>query len=352
MGAPRGIYMLLNWVLNPFFTSISEPSSSLHMASKFTKSFLITGGTNGLGLYAAKDIAKKYPDAVVVVASRKDKDGAATWVNEQLGQNNVRFMALDLGDFKNIRSFVKTWAEAKLPPISALLLNAALQFPEGTTYTTDGIEATFGIAHVGHALLFSLLQSHLADEARIVVTSSGVHDPAMTKGMPLPNYTTAEEVAHPTGALLKVDGRQRYSTAKLCNVLWMYALDRRLKQLRNKKWTVVAMDPGLMPGTGLAREAGPFFRFLWMKVLPRIMPVLRILISPNIHIPEESGANLAWVAVDEIQKSTSAVYYEGRKQIESSVDSHNEKWQEDLWSWTVKTLATNEEERGHFDMAQ
>lgn len=269
-----------------------------------------------MGLHAAKDIAKRHPDAVVVVASRKDTEGAATWINEQLGQNNVRYMALDLGEFENIRSVAKRWDEEKLPPISALVLNAALQFPKGTMYTTDGIEATFGITHVGHALLFHMLQSHLADEARIVIVTSGVHDPAISKGMPLPNYTTAEEVAHPTGVLLNVDGRQRYSTAKLCNVLWMYALDRRLKGIPNRKWTVVALDPGLMPGTGLAREAGPFLLYLWMRVLPQIMPVLRILISPNIHLPEESGASLAWVAVDEIEKSTSAVYYEGRKQID------------------------------------
>lgn len=167
--------------------------------------------------------------------------------------------------------------------------------------------------------------------------------------MPSPNYTTAEEVAHPTGALLNVPGRQRYSTTKLCNVLWMYALDRRLKKLPNQKWTVVAFDPGFMPGTGLAREAGPILRFLWHRVLPRIMPVLRKLMSPNIHPPEESGSNLAWIAINESQKLESAVYYEGRKQIKSSVDSYDEKWQEDLWAWTVKTVAEDDEERGHFD---
>lgn len=322
------------------------------MMSRFTKSFLVTGGTTGLGLHAAKEIAKKYVDAAVVIASRKDTDGAAAWINEQLGQSNVQYMALNLADLKNIRSFVKNWADEKLPPISGLLLNAALQFPEGTIYTADGIEATFGITHVGHALLFHLLQPYLAEEARIVVTSSGTHDPAQTKGMPLPNYTTAEDVAYPTGALLNVPGRQRYTTAKLCNVLWMYALDRRLKQIPNKKWTVVAMDPGLMPGTGLAREAGPLLRFLWVKVLPCMMPVLRVLISPNVHPPEESGANLAWVAVDETQKTTSAVYYEGKRQIKSSVDSYNEAWQEDLWSWTVRAVAANKEERRHFDLVQ
>ncbi|QKX62015.1 uncharacterized protein TRUGW13939_09171 [Talaromyces rugulosus] len=319
--------------------------------SQFTKSFLVTGGTGGLGLHASREIAQRYPNAAVVIASRKDKDGAAALINEQLGQSNVRFMPLNLGDFKDIRTFVETWADQNLPPISALLLNAAVQFAEGgPVYTTDGIEATFGIGHVGHALLFHLLQPYLADECRIVITASGVHDPEQTKGMPLPHYTTAEEVAHPTGDLPKQPGRQRYSTTKLCNVLWTYALGRRLEQIPHKKWTVVAMDPGLMPGTGLARDAGPVLRFLWLKVLPHIIPVLRVLISPNVHLPKDSGTNLAWVAVDESQRTTSAVYYEGKRQIKSSVDSYNEAWQEDLWSWTVNAVAAADDERRHFGL--
>jgi hypothetical protein len=48
-------------------------------------------------------------------------------------------------------------------------------------------------------------------------------------------------------------GRRRYTTSKLCNVLCAYELGKRVKA---SPWQleVVAFDPGLMPGTGLARE--------------------------------------------------------------------------------------------------
>ncbi|KAJ8064064.1 hypothetical protein OCU04_007901 [Sclerotinia nivalis] len=47
------------------------------------------------------------------------------------------------------------------------------------------------------------------------------------------------------------------------------------------------MDPGLMPGTGLAREANSSVKWLWNSVLPHL---LRLLVMANTHTPAESGA--------------------------------------------------------------
>ncbi|EXJ90132.1 hypothetical protein A1O3_03201 [Capronia epimyces CBS 606.96] len=315
------------------------------------RSILITGGTSGLGLCAATEIARLRPQHRIILASRKDPDRSAASINQTLGQDNVEFMPLDLGHLDNVRSFVKAWGEKNMPPISELLLNAGLQFPHGVTLTADGVEATFGINHVGHALLFYLLQPYLADEARIVITASGTHDPKQKTGLPDAKYTSGEELAHPSKATVNNLGRQRYATSKLCNVMWTYALHRRLTRLNNKKWTVVAMDPGLMPGTGLARDAGPLARFLWNSVLPRIIPLIRLLVSQNTHLPQESGASLAWIALDEKEHSTSGVYYEGRKQIKSSVESYDETKQEELWSWTAKFVAANDRELQAFQVA-
>ena len=105
------------------------------------------------------------------------------------------FLPLDLSNRAKVRSFVTTWESKHYPPIQALLLNATLQFPDGLRLTDEGLESTFAIAHVGHALLFHLLFHHLADNARVVITSSGTHDPAQKTGMPEPVYNTAEELA-------------------------------------------------------------------------------------------------------------------------------------------------------------
>ncbi len=54
------------------------------------------------------------------------------------------------------------------------------------------------------------------------------------------------------------------------------------------------------------------------------------------------------MAVNDDVAGTSGVYFEGRKEINSSIASHNEKNQEDLWEWTVKNVALNEEETSKF----
>lgn len=322
----------------------------------YTHTILITGGTTGLGYQTGLLLARQHPSNLIIIASRTDKTSSALAINNTLSQRNVLFLPLDLSSTTNIRTFAASWAShtPSYPPIRALLLNAALQFPGALHTTPSGIESTFAITHLGHALLFYLLLSHFASTARVIITSSGTHDPAQKTGVPDAVFATAEELARPTALTQGNAGRQRYSSAKLANVLWTYALHRRLERLAGsaggKHITVNAFDPGLMPGTGLAREASGIEKFIWTSVLPRIIPLLRLLITPNIHTPEESGASLAWLATGGEVEGKSGMYFEGSRAIESSVDSYREKKQEDLWRWTVDYLAEDEGEKARFEM--
>lgn len=315
------------------------------MSSRSQRSVLVTGGTIGLGYQCALAIARSCPTYRVIIASRTD-NGAAETINKLLNQSNVRFMKLDLSSLTNIRTFAEAWKKANLPPLYSLVCNAALQFPGVAEYTEDGFEKTFGINHVGHALLFSLLRPYLADTARVVITGSGTHDPAQKTGMPDAFYTMAEEMAHPLPKYTQDNGRQHYTNTKLAIVLFMFALHRRftaINEKAGKNWTVTTMDPGLMPGTGLAREASGFERFLWYNILPRIIPLLRVLVFPNIHTARESGEALARLAVGEDVEGVSGRYFEGRREIPSSKDSLDEAKQEDLWKWTIDAVAHDEE---------
>ncbi|KAK3687681.1 short-chain dehydrogenase [Podospora appendiculata] len=312
------------------------------MAYKY--SVVITGGTMNLGYEAALLIAKTHPDYQVVISSRNDNQ-AAEAINTATGQNNVAFIPLDLADTKSMRQFQQTWAAANYPPIKALLLNAGLQFPADTITTTkEGLEATFAINHVGHVLLFHLLYPYLAEGARVVVTTSGTHDPAQKTPMPPAVYHTAEDLAHPKPND-GVPGRQRYTSSKLCNVLWTYELDRRLRRQnpsRRRNIAVNAFDPGLMPGTGLAREGTGAERFLWHTVMPRIVGLMRLVLTHNIHTPRESAAALVRLALDEAE-GVSGKYFEGLKAIPSSVDSYDEAKALDLWDWTLRYVTNGDE---------
>ena len=316
--------------------------------SKPTGTVLVTGGTTGLGYQCARIIAQQCPQYLVLIASRSDKDNVAISIKQTTGHSNVEYLKLDLSSLAKVRSFAADYGKKGYPPIKALVLNAGLQILD-LNYTEDKIESTFAINHVGHALLFYLLSPYLADEARIVITASGTHDPAQKSGLPDAIYNSAEELAHPTIDTENYAGRQRYATSKLCNVMWTYALQRRLEKAADKKWTINAFDPGLMPGTGLVREAPALLQFLWYKIMPRTIWLLRLLVSPNIHLPRDSGASLARLAIGEDVKGVTGKYYEGQKPIPSSKDSYAVEKQEDLWEWTVKRVAKDENERCKFD---
>lgn len=310
--------------------------------SGFKYSIIITGGTAGMGFAAATQMAKDCPDHLIVIASRSSNDDAAGAINKSLNQSNTQFLPIDLANPTDVRRFARDWmADESKPPIKALVFNAALQFPNGLTLTPDGMEKTFAIAHAGHALLFHLLFPRLVPRgARVVLTSSGTHDPAQRSGMPDPVYTTAAQVAYPPPERAALPGRAHYTTAKLCNVLWAYALARHLGDaVPERSVSVTAMDPGLMPGTGLARETTRVQRWLWVAVLPRLLWLLRMVFSPNVHTAEESGRSLARLAVGADVEGVTGRYFEGREEIMSSKDSYSEKLQEDLWDWTVNFVA-------------
>ena len=140
----------------------------------YTSSIIITGGTHGMGYQATLAVARQCPQSLIVIASRTDPHDAATTINRMLRQDNVIYMALDLGSLANVRKFVKTWKEEVHLPIRALVLNAAIQFPRDIKYSTDGMEMSFAVNHVGHALLTHLLLGEMDRKARIVVVASSV----------------------------------------------------------------------------------------------------------------------------------------------------------------------------------
>jgi NAD(P)-dependent dehydrogenase (short-subunit alcohol dehydrogenase family) len=171
---------------------------------------------------------------------------AAQLLSQSTNNHNIHFYALDLSSSQQIRSFVQQFVDAKYPPVTHLLLNAGLQVPHGLTYSEDGIETTFAVNHLGHFLLFQLFKPHLTPNARVTVTASGTHDPLQNTRTPPPIYHTAEELAHPIKndqSDTMTEGVRRYTTSKLCNVLFTYELARRLHEA-GSGIHVNAFDPG------------------------------------------------------------------------------------------------------------
>ena len=305
---------------------------------------IVTGGNSGLGYACASALLAASPPWHVVIACRdplRAQNAVEALRKSAPPGAKVEATDLDLASLASIRAFAARMDDklkaAGLPPLHGLVCNAAVQGAKA--FTVDGFETTFGVGHLGHYLLVSLLLPLMAKPGRIAVVASGVHDPAelakvpASAGVPAPAWNTPTALAKgelgPEAANddAGADRGRRYSTTKLANVYFTYGLASRLPA----GITVNAFDPGLMPGTGLAREYPAVARFAWQAILPRLIPLLRLVLLKNIHTPEESGSALARLIVDPALASTSGKYFEGMREIPSSVDSFDDGRAQELW---------------------
>ena len=294
-----------------------------------TRTAIITGASSGLGLACARALLRNEPSWHVVLAVRDTSRGAAAVT--QLGKpQRCTVMPMDLASLASVRAFVDSVDAGTLPPLHAIVCNAGVQVVSGTEWTEDDIEMTFGVNHLGHFTLVQGLVDKLVCPARIVVVSSGTHDPTKHTGMPDPSYTSAADLAHPR-ADPSPDGRRRYTTSKLCNLLFTYELDRRLGH-GGQGVTVNAFDPGLMPGSGLARDYPPVQRLAWRYLLP----ALRVL--PGVRSTRTSGRYLAALTNDARFDGVSGAYFDGLRPIKSSADSYDRDKALDLWEISEQIL--------------
>jgi len=298
---------------------------------------IITGGNRGLGFECARTLAKLH-DWRLIIACRDPQTAGAALENlrQKTGNQMIEAMQLDLASLESINSFAEKVQTSNLAPIQALICNAGIQVVSGTQYTQDGFEMTFGVNHLGHYLLVNRLLDCMDQAGRIIFVSSGTHDPVQKSGMPVPEYTNARLLAFPAKWEKEnpgVTGRRRYTTSKLANIYTTYELSRRLNEKGLVTITVNAFDPGMMPGTGLARDYNPLARFGWKFVLP-----VMTIFSPGINRVEDSGAALAYLATAPEFAGVSGKYFTSRKMAPSSSDSYNREKASELWKTSAELV--------------
>jgi len=319
-----------------------------------TSTALVTGGNSGIGFECARALAGA--GWRVVIASRDralSAQGVARIIQES-GNNAVSEMGLDLGSIESVRAVAAEIAARDLP-LGALVCNAGLQMGGQSRRSTDGFELTFAVNHLGHFLLTNLLLKRLLANApaRIVVVASGVHDPKMRTGMPKAAITDFDTLAATGGpATGEFNGRLAYVNSKLCNLWFTYELARRLEgaglRSADRAITVNAFDPGLVPGSGLARDYPAALRFVWDRILPGLASVLTRL-TPTINPAPKSGAALARLVLDPALGGVSGKYYPSHtrwREAPSSDASYDMERARALWEASVRmTHLTAQESR-------
>jgi NAD(P)-dependent dehydrogenase (short-subunit alcohol dehydrogenase family) len=300
---------------------------------------VVTGPSRGLGKDLVLALAKRRcrllllgRDTVAIDAVAKDALKA--------GATSVHVVGLDLTSFASIRSCASELAalvaEQNLGAIHAVVANAGIQMSNRLQKTADGLETTFGVNVVGNHLLLKLLRPLLAPDAHVVVVGSGTHfgDPVTRVLVAAPIWQEPAQLAAPggTGGETTRAGQCAYSTSKLGVNYFVHEL--------NRQWGAPiranVYDPGLMPGTGLARDLPPVKRWVWNN----IMPALTIL--PGVATTAHSAERLARLTLGEEHAGVSNAYIELGKLSEASKASNDPAREASLWNYCNEVTKTSE----------
>jgi NAD(P)-dependent dehydrogenase (short-subunit alcohol dehydrogenase family) len=299
------------------------------------KTIIITGANKGLGFYTALQVAKNQ-DYRIIIASRDAEKArqAMRKITSKTGNKNIQFISLDLSDLNSVKSFVDEIDSRDLK-IDGLINNAGVQYISPTKLTKQGYELTFGVNHLGHFLLTNLLIPQLNPFCRIVNVASFVHHPNAKTRMSPPNYIKARDLAFVNDKAVTDfirKGTERYSTSKLCNVLFTYKLADVLKY---KSISVNAFDPGMMPGTGLADDYNAIQKFVWKYIFP-----VFTLFRKGVNSPATSGSDLANLILSDDFKNVTGKYFVRNVIDDSSPESKDKDKQDDLWNTSLDLCKT------------
>ncbi|VXB80173.1 SDR family NAD(P)-dependent oxidoreductase [Citricoccus sp. K5] len=300
------------------------------------RTIILTGATRGIGREAAREILRRAPGTHLVILGRSASAGEVMPSLREISPH-VSTIDIDLASMASVTAAIAQVEDhlnsGALPPLSGLIFNAGVHLSSALESTVDGYERTFAVNVMSTHQLLRQLHPHLTSPSRVVVTVSDAHfgDLRHTAGtMPPPRWSDPEILSRP-GAFDSPEkvrsGRRAYVTSKLGGVHLVHEWSRRLPEGID----IVAYNPSLVVGTGLARETGGAFPFL----MRRVIPVLAL--TPLVDTPMPAGQKLADVALG-ATVATSGSYVHREKIAASSSESYDLGRELRLWSWLEQEL--------------
>ncbi|KAI0384678.1 NAD(P)-binding protein [Hypomontagnella monticulosa] len=337
-------------------------------------SILVTGTNGGLGsaiirqIVGRPSLAQDYHGLYTVRkvetadAAKKALQGAAK-VNHKYD-----LIPLDLASLDSVRKTAadinSRVASGQLPPIRALVLSAAYQEHEAHDFTKDGFDMTFQSSYLSHFLLtLLLLQSMDKEKGRIVVLGSWTHDTADARNTVGPfgdSYKPEEfhqifsEKDGSTEPIAKGKwgirsgwtedhsaGMRRYGAAKLCEIMMMRELARRLpKDPQLSKIATLGLDPAAMLSR-ITRRSSLFNNwFVRVVVMQLIGPPLAALLTwwnPNgdLRTTSKSAADVLRACFDTdrgLGEYPNGIYLNGDAISDVGAEAKDETKCRRLWS--------------------
>jgi NAD(P)-dependent dehydrogenase (short-subunit alcohol dehydrogenase family) len=263
---------------------VNSNTNRLNLDTITGKTSIVTGANSGIGLEAARVLAKSGARVIMAVRNEEKGNAARNAILKEHQNAKVEVMKLDLADLTSVRSFANKYL-SQYDSLDLLLNNAGVMTPPYSK-TKDGFELQFGSNHLGHFALTGLLLPLL-------------------KTTPHSRVVTVSSLAHRGAAILfdNLDGSKGYKAmkfygqSKLANLMFAKELDIRLKQ-HGIQTISLACHPGIS-ATNLFKfgrnEAPRVFKGLMNRLLQPAemgaLPTLYAATEPSLTGGEYIGPN-------------------------------------------------------------
>jgi len=278
------------------------------------KTIAITGCNSGLGMESARVLALR--GAYIVGLARTTNKAQAAFDQLGLGEDKATAIACELSEPASVRE-----AAASLRSLDrrldVLLCNAGIMaLPERTV--RHGLELQFLTNHMGHFMLVTGALDALADDARVVVVSSGAHHMAPDVGIDLDDLDGAREYAP----------WRQYGQSKLANLLFARSLQKRFDDEADKSRVASSLHPGVIK-TNLGRHDQSSIDALFESMDPDQVKT----------IPQGAATQVLLCARPEA-RDAGGRYYADCQLEETSERAQDDALAERLWRKSVELAAS------------
>lgn len=275
---------------------------------------IVTGANTGIGKETAIGLASR--GARVVITSRDTERGseAVTDIRGRTGSTAVDAMALDLASFASIHRFAADFLD-RFDRLDVLVNNAGL-VQRRRTETADGFETTFGVNHLGHFLLTTLLLDRIqaSAPARIVVVSSDAHRQAR-RGLDFDDLQSQRSY-RPFAV---------YAKSKLANIYFARELARRLE---GRGVTANSLHPGFV-GSRFARDGDTGL----------LGNIVMVVARPLALSPEAGARTSVWLAASPEVEGITGGYFAKCAPVEPTAIAQDDEAARRLWAISEELIA-------------
>lgn len=284
------------------------------------KTVLVTGGTTGMGLEIATELAGRGARVLVACPFSEEGANAREHIVRSTGNHDVEFLLLDLASLASTRRFAANilTRESRL---DILVNNAGVGGPFDRI-TPDGMNFVMQVNYFGTFLLTLLLMPLLkksgrpGEPSRIVNTASILHNIGVV------------DIDHLSCKKVKLFSFEYYNDSKFCVVLFTREL---AKWLRGENVVVNSVNPGAV-GTRIFNACyGGFFG-----------RVVAWFFFCFFKTPWQGAQTALHVALDEAAGDVSGEYFENCRQSRAISRAYDDKLAKDVWEASLRIVKLDE----------